>query len=102
MSLEKEILAVEESADAIVAQARAEAKKLMGSLEERLRLLREETAARVDAEKARLREEGAARLPKALAAVEKERAAAAAAVKQAEGARAEACVQSILAALGEG
>ncbi|MEI6633205.1 MAG: hypothetical protein WCP22_05215 [Chlamydiota bacterium] len=99
MDLEQEIIAIEESADAIVTAARTEAKRLMGSLDERRKVIRDEIAARVEEEKARMTRENVEDVTKALADISQERARGEAAVEKVRGARVSACVRGIIEAL---
>jgi hypothetical protein len=99
MNLEQEIIAIEESADAVAVAARTEAKRLMGSLDERRKVIRDEIAARVEEEKARMRRECAASLTSALAGIAHEQARGEAAVEKVRGARVSACVRGIIEAL---
>jgi len=99
MNLEQEIIAIEESADAVAAAARTEAKRLMGSLDDRRKEIRDEIAARVEEEKARMKRECDASLKSALAGIAAEQARGEAAVEKVRGARVSACVRGIIEAL---
>jgi hypothetical protein len=102
MSLEQEIIAIEESADAIVSAARAEAKRLMGTLDERRRAIREAAAARLEAEKARMGREHAAALRVSLEEIARGQKRAEAAVEKMRGGLIDACVRRIVGTLQEG
>jgi hypothetical protein len=99
MNLEQEIIAIEESADAITVAARTEAKRLMGSLDERRKGIRDEIAARVEEEKARMRRECAESIKSALAGIAAEQARGEAAVEKVRGSRMQGCVRTIMSAL---
>jgi hypothetical protein len=99
MNLEQEIIAIEESADAVVAAARTEAKRLIGSLDERRKAIRDEIAARVEEEKARMKRENAAGINEALAEIAREQAGGEAAIEKGGGTRVPACVRGIIEAL---
>lgn len=102
MNLEQEIIAIEESAEATVSAARAEAKKLMGTLDERRRAIREEAAARVEAEKGRLAREHAAALKISLDEIARGRAGGEAAVGKVRGERIDACAREIVGMIEKG
>jgi hypothetical protein len=73
MSLEEEVLAIEEGAAAIVAAARQEARKLLGSLEEGKKKIREEIASRLEREIAVMKDEQAVSLKHRLAETQQEK-----------------------------
>jgi DNA repair exonuclease SbcCD ATPase subunit len=95
-NLEDEILSIEERASAVVAAARLEAKKLLGTLENRKKRLAEEIAERTEAEARRLREEYARRLSEKLSEIRREQAQEIQAIEEAQKKKAPGCVRAIM------
>jgi actin-like ATPase involved in cell morphogenesis len=96
MSLEEEILSIEQEAAAIVASARAEAKSLLGTIEGRKAHVAKEISQRIEKEKKRLEEKSAVRLRESLAGVERDMRIGVEAVEKAGREKAAGCVRAIL------
>lgn len=99
MSLEDDILSMEDGAAKRVAAARVEAKHILGSIEERRKKLREEIGSRVEREKAAIREDGARRVEAARAEIRLEGERALAAVEKAGGEKAVRCARTVVGEL---
>jgi len=99
MSLEEEILALEQETAAIVASARAEAKNVLSALDRRKEHIAKEIAERASQEKKRLEEEHAARVREKVAEIEREKRRSLAAIERAGSEKAQHYVRSILAKL---
>jgi len=95
MNLEEEIFSIEEGASAVVAAARLEAKKLMGTLESKRKQVAEERAARTEAEKLRLKEQYAEKLREKLSEIRREQSQGMEAIEKTQKEKAEGCVRAI-------
>ncbi|MCX6354967.1 MAG: hypothetical protein NTZ78_08700 [Candidatus Aureabacteria bacterium] len=96
MNLEEEILALEKSAEEIVSAARQEAKKILGTFEQRRNRLREEVAARVESEKVRLREEYERKLRERMGELDREKRHSLASIEKIRSERIENCARAIV------
>jgi len=96
MNLEEEILALEKSAEEIVTAARQEAKKILGTFDQRRSRLREEITARVEGEKIRLREEYERKLRERMAELDREKKHSLASVEKIRSERVKNCARTIV------
>jgi hypothetical protein len=96
MTLEEEILAMENEAAATVASTRAEAKILLSSVDRKKEQIAEEIAARLEREKAEIAEGCRMKLKSKLAEIEKEKQEKIRTIEKSAGRKSRDCAGAIL------
>lgn len=96
MTLEEEILGLENEAAATVASARMEAKTLLAAVDRKKEQIAKEVAARLEAEKAVIAEEYGMKLKKRLAEIEREKQERMRALEESAARKSAVCVKAIL------